>query len=145
MNISKYLACFLKDFFLACGCLLVIVTLFLGISAIKTIDTSLLWQMIIIASAYTFFKTGLLNKYELEKKMQVLNFTICHLLAEFLIIAWLWFFSPNKMVDAKLMIGYSIIVIIVNGSVYTMMYMDGQQQAKQINEKLSQYNSNKEE
>jgi Co/Zn/Cd efflux system component len=145
MNVRKYLVCFFKDFFLACGCLLAVVTLFLGISSVKTIDTSSLWQIIIIASAYTFFKTALLNKYELEKKMQVLNFTICHLLAEILIIAWLWFFSPNKMVDANLMIAYSIIVILVNGSVYIMMYMNGQQQARQINEKLSQYNNTNEE
>jgi hypothetical protein len=70
MKISKYLSYMLKDFFGAFGCLMIIIVIYLGIYSTESIKISLLWQIIIVASAYTFIKFAFVNKYELGKKAQ---------------------------------------------------------------------------
>lgn len=139
MKISKYLACFLRDFLVACGFLMVINTIIFSIYSIKIIDSSLLWQIILGAIAYTLFKFALVNKYELEEKAQMISFYICFLLADIPVILWIWFFSPSKIVNINLIIIYIIITIVVKGAVYVMMYINGHTQAKQLNEKLNEY------
>ena len=139
MKISKYLGYILKDFFAAYGCLMVIVAMYLAIYSTETISTSLLFQIILAASAYTLFKFALVNKYELGKKAQMISFTVCFILADVMILIWLWFFSPGKILDKNLLILYFLIILVVKGAVYAMMYIDSQAQAKQLNEKLREY------
>ena len=139
MKISKYLGYILKDFFAAYGCLMVIVAMYLAIYSTETISTSLLFQIILAASAYTLFKFALVNKYELGKKAQMISFTVCFILADVMILVWLWFFSPGKIMDKNLLILYFLIILVVKGAVYAMMYIDSQAQAKQLNEKLREY------
>lgn len=140
MKTSEYLWCMLKDFFAASGCLMVMVAIYLGIYSIKTISVSLLCQMILVALAYIFFKYALANKYELGKKAQMISFSICFILADVMILIWLFFFSTGKIMDINLMIIYFVVILVVKGAVYAMMYIDGQTQAKQLNEKLREYN-----
>jgi len=139
MNISKYLKCIVKEFIEATGSLMVITIIFLTIYSKEIIKVSLLWQIILISLAYTFFKFAFVNKYELGKRAQTLSFTICSLLADIMIILWLWLFSPGKIANIELMIIYIVVVLIVKGMVYIMMCIDGNKQAKQLNEKLSEY------
>jgi hypothetical protein len=139
MKISKYLGYILKDFFAAYGCLMVSVVIYLGIYSVETISTSLLFQIILAASAYTFFKFALVNKYELGKKAQMISFSICFVMGDVMVLIWLWFFSPGKIMDKNLIIIYFIIILVVKGAVYAMMYIDGQTQAKKLNEKLRDY------
>lgn len=139
MKISKYMECILKDFFEAYGCLMVIVAIYLRIYSLEIISTSLLFQIILAALAYTFFKFALVNKYELEKKAQMISFYICFVLADVMVLIWLWFFSPGKIMDKNLIIIYFIIILVVKGAVYAMMYIDGKTQAKKLNEKLREY------
>ena len=142
MKINKYLGCFFKDLLTACGALMIIVSLFLMTHSTEIIKTSLLWQIILIASAYTFFKFAFVNKYELSKKAQLISFTICSTLADIMVVLWLCLFSPGKITDKNLIVIYIIVIFIVKGAVYTMMYLDGHKQAKQLNEKLGEYNNN---
>lgn len=139
MKISKCFGFFLKDFFSAFGCLMVVVLMFLEVYSIKIVNTSLLGQIFLVSAAYTFFKFALVNKYEVGQKAQMISFYICFLLADIMIIIWLWFFSPSEIADTNLLIAYIIVVIIIKGLVYAMMYVDGHKQAKQLNEKLSEY------
>ncbi|MBP2631023.1 MAG: hypothetical protein H6Q70_1651 [Firmicutes bacterium] len=69
MRLSQYLKQFLKEFFTACGCLMIVASIFLGINSIDTIKASLLWQMIIIAAAFTFLKFSFANNLDLGKKI----------------------------------------------------------------------------
>lgn len=137
MELSQYLKYFLKEIFKACGCLMILVSMFFGINSIETIKTSLLWQIIMIASAYTLLKFAFVNNLDLGKKTQLILFTICSTLADIIIVLWLCLFSPN--IDSNLITIYIIIILIVKGAVFAMMYIDGQKQAKQLNEKLSDY------
>ena len=139
MKISKYLGCFLKDLFATCGCLMVITSLFLTIYSTETIDSSVLFQIILVGLSYTFFKFALVNKYELGKKAHMISFAICFILADMPIVIWLWLFSPSKIVDINVLLAYIIIILLVKGMVFAMMYIDGNKQAKQLNEKLSEY------
>jgi hypothetical protein len=138
MKISKYVGYFLKDFFTACGCIMVVISLFLTIYSTQTIDSSVLFQIILVGLSYTFFKFALVNKYELEKKAHMISFATCFMLADMPIVIWLWLFSPSKIVDINVLLAYIIIIFIVKGMVFAMMYIDGNKQAKQINEKLSE-------
>lgn len=137
MRLSQYLKQFLKKFFTACGCLMIIASMFLWINSIDTIKTSLLWQMIIIAAAFTLFKFSFANNLDFGKKNQLIIFTIFTTLADIMVVLWLCLFSPN--IDSNIVILYIIVILIVKGAVFVMMYIDGQRQAKQINEKLSEY------
>ncbi len=137
MRLSQYLKQFLKEFFTACGCLMIVASIFLGINFIDTIKTSLLWQFIIIAAAFTLFKFSFANNLDLGKKNQLILFTIFTTLADIMVVLWLCLFSPN--IDSNIVILYIIVILIVKGAVFAMMYIDGQRQAKQLNEKLSEY------
>jgi len=139
MKTNKYLMCLLKDFFTTCGCLILITVSILAVYSIKTINISLLWRVILVASAYTFFKFALVNNYELGKKEQMLNFFICFTLADVMIIILLCFLAPGKSNDLSHIMVYAITIILVKGLVYAMIYSDGKTQAKQLNEKLIQY------
>jgi len=71
----------------------------------------------------------------------MISFYICFIMADIMIILWLWFFSTSKIVDTNLMICYVIVILVVKRLVYAMIYSDGYKQAKQLNEKLNEYNS----
>lgn len=137
MRLSQFLKQFLKEFFTACGCLMIIASIFLGINSIDTIKASLLWKMVIIAAAFTLFKFSFANNLDLGKKNQLILFTIFTTLADIMVVLWLCLFSPN--IDSNIVILYIIVILIVKGAVFAMMYIDGQRQAKQLNEKLSEY------
>ncbi|MBB6218326.1 FlaA1/EpsC-like NDP-sugar epimerase [Anaerosolibacter carboniphilus] len=139
MKMRKYLEHFLKDFFVACGCLMIIVTIFMEMYSVETMKASLLWQIILGASAYTFYKYAFATKYELGKKAQLICFSISSTLADVMIVLWLFLFSPGRVTDKNLLIIYIIVILAVKGLVHAMMYIDGQTQAKQLNEKLSEY------
>lgn len=137
MRFGQYLKQFLKEFFTACGCLMIVASIFLGINSIDTIKASLLWQVIIIAAAFTLFKFSFANNLDLGKKNQLILFAIFTTLADIMVVLWLFLFSPN--IDSDIVILYIIVILIVKGAVFAMMYIDGQRQAKQLNEKLSEY------
>ncbi|GKU26658.1 DUF3021 domain-containing protein [Clostridium folliculivorans] len=139
MKINEYLKFMLKDFLKAFGFLMIIVTIYFSSNSITVIETSLLWQIILVSSAYVFFKFAFVNKYDLDKKTQNINLFVCSTLADVAILAWLWLFSPNRAVDSNTMILYAIIIFSVKVLVFSMMHIDGQSQAKQLNEKLNEY------
>lgn len=139
MNFSNYIKHMLKDFFIAYGCLMIVVAMFLNIYSTQTIKSSLLWQIMLMALAYTFFKFAVVNKYEFEKKVQMINLFICSTLADIMIIIWLWLFSPSRIVNKNLILAYIIIILVVKGFVYAMIHIDGNKQAEQLNHKLSEY------
>jgi hypothetical protein len=141
MKISKYLGYILKDFFTAFGGLMMLILMYLSIYSIETTRISLLYQMILAAAAFTLFRYALINKFELTKKTQMISFFICSTLADIMILIWLFFFSPGKILDLGLVLIYFSVIICVKGGVYAMMYIDGKAQEKQLNEKLSEYNN----
>jgi hypothetical protein len=145
MKISKYLGQFFKEPFTAYGCLMVITAIFLEIYFKGTTSTSIFRQILLIASAYTFFKFALVNRYDLGKKAQMISFYICFILADIMIISWIWFFSPGKLVNKDYLIIYVIVFLVIKVLVYIMMHIDGRAQAKQLNERLKEYNGSESE
>ncbi|KGE16369.1 DUF3021 family protein [Paenibacillus wynnii] len=138
MKLSKYLMYMLKDFIVACGSLMILALLILTLNSNDTINTSLLWQIVLGASAYTFYKNALVNTHELGKRTEMITFCTCFVLADVMVLLWLWFFSTNNM-DSSMLVAYLIVIILVKGLVYAMMYTDGKNEAKQLNEKLSEF------
>jgi len=139
MIINQYFKKFLKIFFVACGCLITIVTIVSGIYSNEIIKNSLLWQIILVALAYAFLKLAFVNKDELGEKVQMIFFFVSLSLSEVMVILWLWLFSSGKIMNINLMIVYILAIIIVKGLVYRMMYINGEKHAKLINEKLIEY------
>lgn len=141
MTISKYFKNLFKNFFVACGCLMTIVTIFMAIHSTEIIEISLIWQIILVAFAYAFLKLAFVNEDELGKKVQMLFFIINLSLAEVIVMIWLLFFSPGRIMNINLIMVYVFSLIIVKGLVYKMIYINGEKHAKQINEKLIEYRS----
>lgn len=139
MKISRYLRLILKDFFQAYGFLTIITLLFLTINSRQTISISLLGQIVLFTSAYVLFKFAFVNKYDLGKKAQLINFMTCSTLADLIIVFWLLCLSPGRIFDKDLLIAFIVVILVVKGMVYAMMYVDGRKEAEQINEKLIEY------
>ncbi|MRN52947.1 DUF3021 domain-containing protein [Paenibacillus monticola] len=139
MKISKYLSYMLKDFLIASGFLTVIAAIVLALSSSGTIQASLLGQIVLIAAAFTCFKYALVNTHELGKKAGIISFYVCFIMADVFLILWLWFFSSRQIFDRDLLLSYTVVILLVKGVVFTMMHMDGQNEAKQLNQKLSEY------
>lgn len=137
MRLSQYVKPIIVDIFKACGCLLIAAAIYLELNAIEIVEPLFLWQIIIIASAYTLFKAAFLNQFDLGGKYQLISFMICSTLANMLVILWLYLVSPNA--DNSIIIAYIIVILLVKGTVFAMMYIDGEKQAKEINEKLTVY------
>lgn len=141
MKISQYLGYILKDFFTAFGGLMVMVAIYLGVYSVGTISASLLCQIILAALAVTFLKYTFANKYELKQKAQLISFSVCFVLADVMILMWLFLFSPGKLVDKNMVLIYFLVILIVKGAVYAMMYVDSKTQAEQLNRKIKEYNN----
>ena len=141
MTISKYFKDLFKNFFVACGFLMTIVTIVMSIHFTEIIKVSLIWQIILVAFAYAFLKLAFVNEDELGKKVQMLFFIINLSLAEVIVMIWLLFFSPGRIMNINLIMVYIFSLIIVKGLVYKMMYINSEKHAKLINEKLIEYKS----
>ncbi|WP_178021765.1 hypothetical protein [uncultured Paenibacillus sp.] len=147
MKISKYLSYFIKDWFMASGGLTVITAIYLSLSSTERISASWLWQIMIAASAFTFYKYALVNKYEpeLSKKAQMISFALCYALAAVMLLMWLWLASPNPMMDTEQLLMLIAVILVIKGLVYAMMFIDGHKQANQLNQKLSEYRNGRDE
>jgi hypothetical protein len=139
MKVSKYLYYMLRDFVIAYGVLFIVVA---GISMINSNDffsVGMLLQVGLGAAGFTFARYSLVNKYTLEAKVQRISFFICYVLADLMVVLWLFIFSPGKVLNNELLIIYIIIILLVKGAVSWMMYLDGRTQAKQLNEGINRY------
>ncbi len=143
MKLKDYVKCLFKEFFAACGLLTLVAAVFLEIYAQETISATLLWQIILTASTFTCFKFAFVNKYELDDRAQMYSFFICSLLADFMLLILLFFFSPGRAFAAGLFIPYLLMVLLVKGVVYYMMYANGREQAKLMNAKLKVYRNDR--
>lgn len=139
MEIREYLKSMVKDFITACGFLMVLMAIYLGLYSITEISATFLYQIIIISLAFTFYKFAFINKFELKEKANIINFSICTTLADIMLIVWIWLFSPRNIIDNENVVGYIIIIFIVKAVVFVMMYINGREEAKKLNEKLNEY------
>jgi hypothetical protein len=53
-------------------------------------------------------------------------------------IAWLWLFTTNTMLDKNLFITLISVILVVEIMVHGMMYIDGRKEARQLNVKLGE-------
>lgn len=139
MKLISYFKNFLRDFFISSGFLTIIIAMISGIYSKETISTSLLFQIALFSLAYVFLKLAFMNKNKMSKKVQLIIFNVFLTLSEVMILLWLLFFSPGKAMNIELILVYIFALIIVKASVYTMMSINGEREAKLINEKLIKY------
>lgn len=138
---SKYLSFFVRDLLTACGFLSVLAAVVLALNATDTINSSLFLQLFLGASAFTCFRYALVNTYEVEKRAQTISFYIFFILADVFVILWLWLFATGpRMLDSGVLVPFVIVVLVIKTMVYTMMHIDGKREAKQMNQKLNEYN-----
>ena len=105
--------------------------------ALVYIFNSVLWNKFSIVFELGFFTS--ISSIFLAIVCNVESFYICFILADVMIVLWLWFFSPSKIVDRTLIFAYIIVILVVKGLVYIMLNKDGQSQAKLLNERLREY------
>lgn len=143
MKFIGYFKSSLKDFFISSGFLMILITTISAIYSKKTIETSQLFQIMLFSLAYVFFKLAFINKNEINKKVRLITFNVFLTLSELMILLWLLFFSPGKVMNINLLLAYIFALVIVKFLVYTMMSINGEREAKLINKKLIQYKSEK--
>lgn len=142
MKIEQYIGCLIKDFIMIYGFLMVVMSGFLALISVEVITLSTIWQIIIVTAAFTLYKFAFANKLDLGKKEHLISFFISATLGDLLIIFWLFVFTPGRINRPSLIISYIIILILVKGMVYVMLYQNGKIQAKQFNEKLTEIKKN---
>ncbi|ALB45094.1 MULTISPECIES: DUF3021 family protein [Clostridium] len=143
MKFIGYLKNSLKDFFISSGFLMILITTISAIYSKETIETSQLFQIMLFSLAYVFFKLAFINKNDINKKVRLITFNVFLTLSELMILLWLLFFSPGKVMNINLLLAYIFALVIVKFLVYTMMSINGEREAKLINKKLIQYKSEK--
>lgn len=143
MKFIGYLKNSLKDFFISSGFLMILITMISAIYSKETIETSQLFQIMLFSLAYVFFKLAFINKNDINKKVRLITFNVFLTLSELMILLWLLFFSPGKVMNINLLLAYIFALVIVKFLVYTMMSINGEREAKLINKKLIQYKSEK--
>jgi Ca2+/Na+ antiporter len=143
MKFIGYLKNSLKDFFISSGFLMILITTISAIYSKETIETSQLFQIMLFSLAYVFFKLAFINKNDINKKVRLITFNVFLNLSELMILLWLLFFSPGKVMNINLLLAYIFALVIVKFLVYTMMSINGEKEAKLINEKLIKYKSEK--
>ncbi|NOW04251.1 DUF3021 domain-containing protein [Clostridium beijerinckii] len=139
MKFINYFKDSLKDFFISSGFLMILITIISEIYSNEIIRTSELFQIMLFSLAYAFFKLAFMNKDSMSKKVQLITFNVYLTLSELMILLWLLFFSPGKAMNTGLLLAYLFILVVVKISVYTMMRINGEKEAKLINEKLVKY------
>ncbi len=143
MKLSIYLKHIQKDFFTACGYLTVIALIFLALYSQTTFDTTLMWQIVLVALTYTFFKFAFVNQYGLDDQAQMMSYFICALLGDITLSILLTFFTPGGGHTWGAFMGLVLVFVVMKLMVYPMMYKNAKEQAKILNEKLLHYNSGK--
>ncbi|WP_379133857.1 hypothetical protein [Paenibacillus sp. sgz500958] len=141
MSISRFLTLMLKEFLIACGGLMILVALYQAMNSPDHIRTSVLWQIAMFGAAATFYKNGLMNHHELGKKAERITFFVCVVLANSTLILWLLMFSTHPFFDKSMFILLILIVFVIEIMVHSMMYIDSKKEAKQLNDKLHQFNN----
>lgn len=138
---SKYISFFVKDLLVACGFLMVVAAIVLALSVTEMIHGSLLLQLFLGASAFTCFRYALVNTHEVAKRVQTISFYIFFILADVFVILWLWLFATGpRMLDHEVLVPFIIVILVIKSMVYTMMHLDGKREARQLNQKLNEYN-----
>lgn len=136
---GKYLSFFVKDLLVACGFLTVLAAIVLALNSTETVHGSLFVQLFLGASAFTCFRYALVNTHEVEKRVQTISFYIFFILADVFVILWLWLFADGPLMDKGVLVPFVIVILVVKTMVYTMMHIDGKREAKQLNQKLDEY------
>lgn len=135
----KYVSLFVKDLLVACGGLMVLAAVVLALNSTEMIRGSLLVQLFLGASAFTCFRYALVNMYEVDPKVQTISFYLCFILADVLVLLWLWLFADGPLMDKGVLVPFVIVILVVKSMVYAMMHIDGKREAKQLNQKLNEY------
>lgn len=63
----------------------------------------------------------------------------CFILADVLVILWLWLFTDGPLMDKGVLVPFVVVILVVKSMVYAMMHIDGKREAKQLNQKLNEY------
>jgi len=143
MKLSTYLKHFQKDFFTACGYLMVVALIFLSLYSQAIFDTTLLWQIMLAALTFTFFKFAFVNQYGLDDQAQMMSYFISALLGDITLSLLLTFFTPGGGHTWGAFMGLVLVFVVMKMMVYPMMYKNAKEQAKALNEKLLHYNGGK--
>ncbi|WP_379153953.1 hypothetical protein [Paenibacillus sp. sgz5001063] len=141
MKTGKFVSYMVKDWLAACGCVTILVAIVMALSSTGSVKASILWQIILLASAFICFKYALVSTPGLGQKAQTLCFYICFVLADVYVVIWLWLFSSGPFRENGRLLPFMITILVVKGMVYAMLHIDGKKEAKQLNEKLNEYQS----
>lgn len=136
MSISKYLKNILRNFFISSGCLITITTIISWMYGLERIEISQVGQILFMSLAYAFLKLAFVSEDELGKRGQLIYFNVNLSIAEVILLSWLLFFSPGKIMDINLLILYIVVIGAAKILVYKMMRINGEKNAKLINLKL---------
>lgn len=143
MTLRIYLGHLRKDFFTACGYLTGAAAIFLALNSVTVISTTLLWQIVLTALAFTLFKFAFVNQYGLDDRAQMYSYFICALLADIALAVLLNYFSPGGEHNLSGFLTLILVFLVMKALVYPMMYMNAKEQAREFNHKLLLYKNDR--
>lgn len=112
---------------------------FLTVFSIEVVNSSLLWQVFLVALVTALAGFIYCSRRELSKKAfltrQALHFLA--IITILLIAAYL--FGWISFADTRLVVVFLVFVVLVYALVSVFIYTAGQKQIKRLNEKLSEY------
>lgn len=142
---TKYLKHLVRDFFAICGCILIGTSIFLTVFQVKMINSSLFWQVIIVAFIAALLDFILEGKSQVSKKSYLIRKIVHFILINILLFSSAYMFRWFFLRKMGIMVVFEIIIILVYVLVGFSVYFIDNIHAKKLNEKLIEYKKRRRE
>lgn len=139
MDIINYTKGIFRSFFVICSGVTVGTGVYLKIYNVENVESSLIWQIVIVALLATLVGFVKYSKKELGRDAYLIRSGIHYLLINVLLLSsayyykWFTFQSINKIFI------YAAIILMVYIMVCLSMYIADSAKAKKLNEKLREF------
>lgn len=141
MTLKKHYWKVFWEISMACGAMLIALTIYTQLTGKESVVRETLWQVVLLGSTIVFRGTSLINFHDLDDRNMRFNYTISSVLADVTLLVLLLKFTPG----GKFFVGKGWIILVVyiaaKGLFYLMNYVQLLQTAKEINARLNSINN----
>jgi hypothetical protein len=141
MTLKKYYLKVFWEISMACGAMLVAMTIYMQLTGRESVFRESLWRIVLLGSTIVLRGESLINFHDLSDRNMRINYLISSVLSDATLIVFLYWFTPG----GQFFVGKGWIIIGVfvffKGLFYLMNYIQSLQNAKEINARLSMLNN----
>jgi hypothetical protein len=140
MTLRKHYLKVFWEISMACGAILIAVTVWIQLTGAENITRDGMWAIVLLGSTIVLRGTSLINFHDLDDQFMRWNYLISSLSADLTMIALLVWFTPGGKYFRDKGWAIFIVYIILKTLFYCMNYFDSLRNAREINDRLHRMN-----